>query len=203
MLTPFPQLDIQIGMGQIKASIEYEYVKILVVEADPIAILVGDDWTRVKTDSAELELAFRVKMGAFSLIATTSTIPSLVSVSKRVETLIAEKRALADSTLAGAGLPPRPSTARKTQDAVAQIASKLNHDPLAAACPLRIVNRLFIELSRIRIAIFPERLNQGEASRVLFPSLSTELTLLPSDRSFDSTRARSALNSSEESMRAR
>ena len=151
-------------MGQIKASIEYEYVKILVVEAEPIAILVGDDWTRVKTDSAELELAFRVKMGDFNLIATTSTIPTLVSVSKRVETLIAEKRSLADSTLSGAGLAPRPSTARKTQDAVAQIASKLTHDPVIAGCPLRIVNRLFIELSRIRIAIFPERLNQGEVS---------------------------------------
>lgn len=107
-------------------------------------------------------------MGSFNIIATTSTIPTLASVIKRVQTLIDEKGAQADATIAAAGLPPRPSTARKSENVVAAVASKLtSEDPIVEGCgAVRIINRLDIELVRIRIAIFPERFNEGEVFRI-------------------------------------
>lgn len=157
----------QIGLGKVKASVEYEFHKILVVDSDPIAIVVGDDWSRATTDAAELELDFKVKMGSFNIIATTSTIPTLVSVSQRVSTLIEEKGAQADATIAAAGLPPRPSTARKGENVVAAVASTLAQESLTAGeCPVRVINHLDIELVRIRVAIFPERFNEGEVYRL-------------------------------------
>lgn len=128
---------------------------------------MGDDWSRATTDAAELELDFQVKMGSFNIIATTSTIPTLVSVSKRVSTLIEEKGAQADATIAAAGLPPRPSTIRKGENVVAAVASTLAQESLTAGeCPVRVINHLDIELVRIRVAIFPERFNEGEVYRL-------------------------------------
>lgn len=161
------QLHVQIALGKVKASMEYEFHKILVVDSDPIAIVVSDDWSRATTDAAELELDFQVKMGSFNIIATTSTIPTLVSVTQRVSTLIEEKGAQADATIAAAGLPPRPSTARKGENVVAAVASTLAQESLTAGdCPVRVINHLDIELVRIRVAIFPERFNEGEVYRL-------------------------------------
>ncbi|ORY77194.1 hypothetical protein BCR35DRAFT_353168 [Leucosporidium creatinivorum] len=160
-------LHVQIGLGKVKASVEYEFHKILVVDSDPIAIVVGDDWSRATTDAAELELDFKVKMGSFNIIATTATIPTLASVAQRVSTLIDEKGAQADATIAAAGLPPRPSTARKGENVVAAVASTLAQGPVPPGeCPVRVINHLDIELVRIRVAIFPERFNEGEVYRL-------------------------------------
>ncbi|KAK4047646.1 Macrophage colony-stimulating factor 1 receptor [Microbotryomycetes sp. JL201] len=164
-------LQIQIGVGQIVASLEYEFHKLLVIDADPIAIVVSDDWSSATGDEPKLLLAFDVKMGSFNIITTTSTIPTVIGLSKRVQALMEEKATLADQTLASAGLPPRPAVAKKNEYVVAAVASKLAHDddkqgPLGAECPVRILNRLQIELARIRIAIFPDHFNDGEVFRL-------------------------------------
>ncbi|KAI5479573.1 hypothetical protein MNV49_003310, partial [Pseudohyphozyma bogoriensis] len=158
-------LHIQIGLGKISAALEYEFHKILLVNADPIAVSVGDDWSRATTADAELELGFKVKMGSFNVIATVATVPTLVNVTRKVQMLVEEKSALADSTIANAGLPPRPSTTAKSGDAVSAFASKLALSPDSAG-DIRILNRLDIEVDRIRIAIFPEHFNDGEVFRI-------------------------------------
>ncbi|KAK4051737.1 Macrophage colony-stimulating factor 1 receptor [Microbotryomycetes sp. JL221] len=161
-------LQIQIGIGKIVASLEYEFHKLLVVDADPIAVLVSDDWSSATGTGAQLLLAFDIKMGSFNLISTTSTIPTLIGLSKRVQALIEEKQTLADQNMASVGLPPRPATAKKNQDVVAAVASKLAHDDFkSSTCGgIRILNRLNIELARIRLAVFPEHFNDSEVFRL-------------------------------------
>lgn len=139
------------------------------IDSDPVAISVGDDWTNAnEATSAELLLAFQVSTGSFNIIATTATVPMLATVSKRITALIEEKGRQADSTILAAGLPPRPSTQRKGENVVAQVASKLEsgYEDSHRVCKIRILNRLDIDLERIRIAVFPEHFNDGEVFRL-------------------------------------
>ncbi|KAM0790005.1 hypothetical protein ACM66B_005335 [Microbotryomycetes sp. NB124-2] len=166
-------LQIQIGVGKIVAALEYEFHKLLVVDADPIAIVVSDDWSSATGEEPKLLLAFDVKMGSFNIITTTSTIPTMIGLSKRVQALMEEKATLADQTLASAGLPPRPAAVKKKENVVAAVASKLAHEDennglsaVDAECRVRILNRLKIELARIRFAIFPDHFNDGEVFRL-------------------------------------
>ncbi|KAL8281144.1 hypothetical protein RQP46_006502 [Phenoliferia psychrophenolica] len=161
-------LHIQIGLGKMGAILEYSFQKILLFSADPIAISVDDDWSKVTTDAVELELAFQVKMGSFNLVATVATIPTLVGVGRRVQTLMAEKATQAELMITESGLPPRPTTVNKTRDAVSAIASQLGSGSEAGGpdCQIRIRNALHIECDRIRIAIFPDHLNDGEVFRL-------------------------------------
>ncbi|GAA5960722.1 hypothetical protein JCM21900_000512 [Sporobolomyces salmonicolor] len=159
-------LRIDIALGRIDAAVEYEFHRILVLQADPIEVSVDDDWSRASEDDPALDLSFRVKMGSFNIIGTTATIPTLVGVSQRVQVLIDEKAAQADATIKGAGLQPRPTSTDKAENAISAVASKFGKDSSGPAdCPVRIVNRLWIQIDRIRIAIFPEHWNDGEIFR--------------------------------------
>lgn len=162
------QLGIQIGLGKVVGAFGYEFYRILVINSDPIAVSVSDDWTNAKDAvSAELLLAFHVRTGSFNIIATTATVPMLATVNKRIAALIDEKSAQADATISAAGLPPRPSTQRKGENVVAQVASALGTGSSDSnCCSIRVINRLHIELERIRIAVFPEHFNDGEVFRL-------------------------------------
>ncbi|KAK4696464.1 hypothetical protein P7C70_g8373, partial [Phenoliferia sp. Uapishka_3] len=161
-------LHIQIGLGKMGAVLEYGFQKILLFDADPIAISVDDDWSKVTRDSVELELAFEVKMGAFNVIATVATIPTIVNVSRRIQILMDEKAAQAEAMITESGLPPRPTTTNKAKNAVSAVASKLGSSPESGGlgCQIRIRNALHIECDRIRIAIFPDHFNDGEVFRL-------------------------------------
>ncbi|SCV73833.1 BQ2448_6263 [Microbotryum intermedium] len=159
-------LQIQIGIGETKAAIEFESKKMLALQSDPIAVDVIDDWSQTTTANAELSLAFHVKMGSFNVILTTSTFPTLIRVLHRIESLIAEKSAETDKSLADAGLPPRPATIRRSANIVPAVASKLALDDEAAKCSIRISNELKLELVRIRLAVFPDNFNEGQVFRV-------------------------------------
>lgn len=124
------------------AVVEYGFQKILLFDADPIAISVDDDWSKLTTEAVELELAFKVKMGSFNLVATVSTIPTLVGVSRRVQAMMDEKAAQAEAMILESGLPPRPTTENKTRDAVSAIASKLGSSESGPGCQIRIRNAL-------------------------------------------------------------
>lgn len=166
-------LKIEIGLGKIVGHIDYEFQKILVVNSDPVTISVGDDWSRAMSLS-ELDLFFDVKMGAFNVIVTTSTVPNLVGILHRVQVLFDEKAAQADALLVTAGLPPRSTqAAEEKENAVSAYASQLAKDPNAQASSteavhghIRILNRLSIEMTRIRIACFPDHFNDGEIFRL-------------------------------------
>lgn len=134
---------------------------------DPIAINVVDDWSRVTTTAAELELAFEVKMRTLNIIATVSTVPNIVSLARRIQDLLDEKSSQADATIKESGLPPRPSVVLKNINAVSAVASKLadNQDRLEEY-PIRILSELDIEAEAIRIAIFHDHFNDGELFRL-------------------------------------
>ncbi|GAA5833329.1 hypothetical protein JCM11251_005205 [Rhodosporidiobolus azoricus] len=161
-------LHLEIKLGKMDAAIEYEFHRILVLAADPIEVSVSDDWSRAQSEDPELTLAFSVKMGEFNLIGTTATVPTLLAVSNRVQVLVDEKTATANSVLAAAGVQARQTSSDKAENAISVVASKLGrsdtHHP--SDCPVRIVNRLKIKLDRIRLAAFPDHWNDGEAFRV-------------------------------------
>lgn len=126
-----------------------------------------DDWSRATTDPAELELAFDVKMGSLSVIATVGTLPALLNVARKVQALVDEKVSVANATIARAGLPPRPNSTRQGETAVSLIASKLGTESSPGEeCSIRILNRLAIAVDRIRIAVFPGRFDDGEVYRL-------------------------------------
>ncbi|SGY18835.1 BQ5605_C014g07488 [Microbotryum silenes-dioicae] len=158
-------LQIQIGIGETKATVDFESKKMLALQSDPIAVDVIDDWSQTTTASAELGLAFHVKMGSFNVILTTGTFPTLIRVLHRIELLIAEKSAEADKSLADSGLPPRPSTIQRGANIVSAVASKLALDDEATKCSIRISNELNLELLRIRLAVFPDSFNEGQVFR--------------------------------------
>jgi hypothetical protein len=143
-------------------SLEYEYHQILLVDSDPISISVSDDWSQLS--KGELELAFKVKMGTLLILATVATVPTLVQVSHRLRALIHEKSLQADATILNAGLPPRPDSSNRTDQAVSAIASKLGGDSITSS--IKILNRLDILADGISIALFPDHFNEGELYRV-------------------------------------
>ncbi|BGP16903.1 Macrophage colony-stimulating factor 1 receptor [Rhodosporidiobolus nylandii] len=161
-------LHIEIKLGKVDASIEYDFRRILVLTADPVEVAVTDDWSRARSEAAELTLGFQVKMGEFNVIGTTATVPTLLNVSNRVQVLIDEKAASADAALAAAGMQPRPTSIGKAENAISAVAAKFGRDSPTdmPECPVRIVNRLQIELQRIRVAIFPDHWNDGEVFRL-------------------------------------
>lgn len=126
------------------AVIEYGFQKILLFDADPVAVSVDDDWSKAKSDGGELELAFKVKMGSFNVIATVATIPTIFGVFCRVNTVMSEKATQAATMIVDAGLPPRSTSADKARDAVSAVASKLASAPESSGpdSKLRIRNAL-------------------------------------------------------------
>lgn len=134
----------------------------LLIDSDPISISVGDNWSQLA--KSELELAFKVTMGTLSVLATVSTIPTLVKVIHRLDSLIKEKSLQADTTILNAGLPPRPVSSSRTDQALSAMAVKLGG--ASEACSVKIRNRLDILADRISIAVFQEHFNEGEVYRV-------------------------------------
>ncbi|GAA6038491.1 hypothetical protein JCM8097_004593 [Rhodosporidiobolus ruineniae] len=167
---PQDLLHIELKLGKVDAAIEYEFHRILVLAADPIEVAVTDDWSQARSENSELTLGFRVKMGEFNVIGTTATVPTLVGVANRVQALIDEKAAAAENVLIAAGMQPRRAAAAKVESAISVVASSFGHSGTSAStnpeCPVRIVNRLQIELDRIRLAVFPDHWNDGEVFRV-------------------------------------
>lgn len=107
-------------------------------------------------------------MGSLSVLATVATIPTLVRVSHRLQTLLMQKAREAEMTIITAGFTPRPSSRSQAAEALSAIAAKLAGESEENAA-VRIVSRLDIHAdssSSIRIAVFPDHFNEGEAFRV-------------------------------------
>lgn len=156
------------------AHLKYEIHQILLLDADPLAVTVTDDWSRVIQGFAELELAFHVKMRSLNVIGTVSTIPIILMVSRRIQALLIEKAAQANTTIQNAGLPARPAEAFRGFNAVSAIASTLGATS-AAEKTIRIINQLTIEAERFRISIFPEHFNDGEVFRADAGAIKAQL----------------------------
>ncbi|GAA5979280.1 hypothetical protein JCM10908_002865 [Rhodotorula pacifica] len=158
-------LHIEIELGKIESTIEHEFHRVSVFSCDPMHIAVTDDWTDARADDPRLQLGFQVRTGTIQLITTTATIPILLSVSHRIKTLLADKAAVAEATLAESGIKPRVSTSTKAEHAVSNVASIFGQTRSSSDCPVRIVNRLSIEITRIRFAVFADHWNDGEIFR--------------------------------------
>ena len=162
---PRSQLNLRIELGKIEATVEYEFHRILVLDGDPVVFEVLDDWSHARDDDPALSLRIKVDGGTFSLLGTTATVATILGVGQRIGALVDEKRAAADAVIAGAGLPPRPTSASKAENAISRVASRLGQDGGGPACPVRIVNHLEFNVEAIRLAMFQDRWNDGDVYR--------------------------------------
>ncbi|GAA5841695.1 hypothetical protein JCM9279_000733 [Rhodotorula babjevae] len=161
-------LNLRIELGKIEATVEYEFHRILVLDGDPVVFEVLDDWSHARDHDPALSLRIKVDGGTFSLLGTTATVATVLGVGQRIGALVDEKRAAADAVIAGAGLPPRPTSASKAESAISRVASRLGQDgggDGSPACPVRIVNHLEFNVEAIRLAMFQDRWNDGDVYR--------------------------------------
>ncbi|GAA5906531.1 hypothetical protein JCM8208_000472 [Rhodotorula glutinis] len=161
-------LNLRIELGKIAATVEYEFHRILVLDGDPVVFEVLDDWSHARDHDPALSLRIKVDGGTFSLLGTTATVATILGVGQRIGALVDEKRAAADAVIAGAGLPPRPTSASKAENAISRVASRLGQDGGGGdspACPVRIVNHLEFNVEAIRLAMFQDRWNDGDVYR--------------------------------------
>jgi hypothetical protein len=149
-------LDLEIRLGELMASLEFDYRKLLFADSDPILITIEDDWSGVSDASAllpQLVLAFSVKLGSLSVIMTTQTVPTLVKLTVDVEKLVDERRWKARNALSAS--PLLTSTTDRHRDTVSEVATKLAGKRNPSGPKVRINGRLHLEADRLRLVVFP------------------------------------------------
>jgi hypothetical protein len=160
-------LDLEIHLGELMASLEFDYRKLLLVQSDPILISIEDHWSGIADTSAkvpELVLAFSVTLGSLSVIVTTQTVPTLVKLSVDVEKLVEERRWKARNALSSH--PLLMQKAEKSRDAVTDVATKLAGKKHSSSGPkIRLKNRLHLEAERLRLVVFPHHFTDGDVFR--------------------------------------
>lgn len=162
-------VTLRILIGHTSSSLEFDYRRIFLVQADPIRIGALDDWSSLYEGGKDLKLNFSLRFGSFSMMATSQTVPTLVRLAQDLERLIEDRSAKARSALF-TGTDPIPQVTAQDKSVEASQDTKeaiLDRSTVPSTIPsgTRVIGNIDLEAERLRLAIFLHHFTDAEAFR--------------------------------------
>ncbi|KAA1471307.1 hypothetical protein DENSPDRAFT_799140 [Dentipellis sp. KUC8613] len=175
-------LDLSLTSGAISVSLESDYQRILQVSADPLEIVVFDDWSKILPDIAindrRLRLSFAVFGSEIIIISTVGAIPKLVSYAAKFRSSLASQRegASRESQAFRATQSPKPDNPLSAVANAMIQSARTRLKEAEASLSYIIQQEMKVFLKHLRLVVFPRTMVDVELAHFVARDVRARLT---------------------------
>ncbi|TFY67887.1 hypothetical protein EVG20_g3774 [Dentipellis fragilis] len=175
-------LDLSLTSGTISISLESDYQQILQVCADPLEIVVFDDWSKISPDIAindrRLRLSFAVSGTEITIITTVGALPKLVSYASKFKSSLASQRegASRESQAFRATQSPKPDNPLSAVANAMIRSARTRLKEAEASLSYIIQQEMKVFLRNLRLVVFPRTMVDVELAHFVARDVRARLT---------------------------
>ncbi|KAK9762234.1 Macrophage colony-stimulating factor 1 receptor [Basidiobolus ranarum] len=170
-------LNIQLTLGQIATSFEYEYQRILVAEIDPIVFDLKDQWDNINSEEAKVNIHLRLMLKEVEIISSIKTHPVFVGIANKLILVVEEKRRLAFDSMSSTYFVENP---KKVKSQAATKSTSVTPGPksqhiLIGKKSILPTGEISLTLERAQLTLYPNRFSDNDFVQGKLEGLNIEL----------------------------
>ncbi|OBZ68137.1 hypothetical protein A0H81_11867 [Grifola frondosa] len=177
-------LDLTMTSGGLNIKLESEYHELIHYRAEPLAIMIFDDWSRIApeipVDDRRVHLSFVVSGTEVVAVMNVGTIPKLVSyVNKFTANLETQREgARRESKALGTASTPKPNNPLSAVASVMLKSARTRLKESEAGFSYVIGQRMSLKLNVLRLVVFPRSMRDAELAQFIGEDVHARLDRL-------------------------
>ncbi|KAI0074167.1 hypothetical protein K474DRAFT_1774197 [Panus rudis PR-1116 ss-1] len=165
-------LNLSMTSGPLEIELESEYRKLLLYRAEPIEVMIYDDWSKLAGSSIEnrrVGLVFTVSGSEVVAILNVGTIPRLVSYANKFKANLEAQRegASRESTAFKISFTPQPDNPLSAVANAMLNSAKTRMKEAEIGLTCVVEQRMSLKLDTLRLVVFPRSMRDMEAAHFI------------------------------------
>ncbi|CAG8439893.1 14436_t:CDS:10 [Funneliformis mosseae] len=168
---------------RIQSSLEYEYQKILVLDADPMQFKLADSWKIISPEKASVLIHAKVSIKRIQAIVSIKTIPVFLYMMNKLLNLVEEKRISASNVISNSkrSSPLNPNSQSQTIEpnrlTLPETSLKSSSFKELSVGGLFVypVGKITIAMEKVHLTIFPNHFHDTDCVQTRFDGLLVDM----------------------------
>ncbi|CAI2166467.1 8487_t:CDS:10 [Funneliformis geosporum] len=169
---------------RIQSSLEYEYQKILVLDADPMQFKLTDCWTIISPEKASVLIHAKISIKRIQAIVAIKTIPIFLNMMNKLLVLVEEKRISASNVISKSKRSSHLNTNSQSQTIESNhrltlpetnIKSSSFKELLVGGLLVYPVGKITIAMEKAHLTIFPNHFHDTDCVQTIFDGLLVDM----------------------------